>query len=196
MVSSKHCTGGARSTDRDSGRATMITMTSIENYCMTVAGRFPGKGSWYLDCATTSHVCGDQRKFEWSTEYTKRDERVICEFVGMVAGKAIGHRDERVRLWLPGSRHRIHEVVTRNVLHVAGAHNSLSQFRLMDRGLLIVPVIGYGTKIYNKSPAEDSAQGRGQGSLVGVARQIGGLFRLDVKRLDVKVAGKRYRARG
>jgi len=69
----------------------------------------------------------------------------------------------------------------------------------MDRGLRIVPVNGYGIKIYDKSPAEDSARGqgrgrgrgRGRGNLVGVARQIGGLFRL-----DVKFAGKRYRARG
>jgi hypothetical protein len=81
----------------------------------------------------------------------------------------------------------------RNVLPVEGAHNSLSQSWLVDRGLQIVPVNGYGIKIYDKSPAEDSArgQGRGRGNLVGVARQIGGLFRL-----DVKFAGKRYRARG
>ena len=89
----------------------------------------------------------------------------------------------------------------RNVLHIEGAHNSLSQSRLLDQGLRIVPVSGYGFKIYDKSPVEDSARGqgqgqgrgrgRGQGSLVGIARQIGGLFRL-----DVKVTGKRYRARG
>ena len=135
------------------------------------------------------------------TEYTKREEREIRDFAGRKAGKATGHGDVRLRLWLPGGRK--HEVVVRNVLHVEGAHNSLSQSRLMDRGLQIVPVNGYGIKIYDKSPAEDSARGRGQGrgqvrgqgrgrgNLVGVARQIGGLFRL-----DVKVAGKRYRARG
>jgi len=83
----------------------------------------------------------------------------------------------------------------RNVLHIEEAHNSLSQLRLMDRGLRIVPVNSYGIKIYDKLPT-DSARGQGRGNLVGVARQIGGLFRLDVKQLDVKVAGKRYRARG
>jgi hypothetical protein len=31
---------------------------------------------------------------------------------------------------------------------------------------------------------------------VGVARQTGGLFRLDVKWPNVKVAGQRHRARG
>jgi hypothetical protein len=87
---------------------------------------------------------------------------------------------------LPGS-HR-NEVIVRNFLHVDGAHNSLSQSRLMDRGLWIVPVNGYRIKIYDKSPAEDSARGRG--SFVGIAHQIGGLFQL-----DVKVAGNRYRAR-
>jgi len=170
--------------------AAATTTTSIENYWMTVTnGESPSKESWYLDCATTTHICGDRRKFERYTEYTKREEREIRDFAGRVAGKAIGHGDVRLRLRLPGGRRN--EVVVRNVLYVEGAHNSLSQSRLMDRGLRIVPVNGYGIKIYDKSPAEDSARGRGRGSLVGVARQIGGLFRL-----DVKVTGKRYRARG
>jgi len=168
------------------------TTTSIENFWMTVTGRSPEKEGWYLDCATTSHVCGDRRKFERYSEYTKRDGREIRDFAGKVAGKAIGHGDVRLRLRLPGGRHRIHEVVVRNVLHVEGAHNSLSQSRLMDRGLRIVPVNGYGIKIYDKSPTDSArGQGQGRGNLVGVARQIGGLFRL-----DAKVTGKRYRARG
>jgi hypothetical protein len=53
----------------------------------------------------------------------------------------------------------------------------------MDRGLRIVPVNGYGIKIYDN---------RGQGSLVAVAPQVGGLFRFDV---DVDVAGKGRRSR-
>jgi len=61
----------------------------------------------------------------------------------------------------------------------------------MDWGLRIVPVNGYGIKIYDKSLAEDSARGQGQESHVGVARQIGALFRL-----DLKFAGKRYQVRG
>jgi hypothetical protein len=66
----------------------------------------------------------------------------------------------------------------------------------MDRGLRIVTVNRYAIKIYNKTPAVDRAQDGGRASLVRVARQIGALFGLDVKQLDVKVAGKRYRARG
>jgi len=120
--------------------ATTMTTTSIENYWMTVTGRSPGKEAWYLDCATTSHICGDRRKFERYTEYTKKEEREIGDFAGRVAGKAIGHGDVRLRLRLPGGRQ--HEVVVRNVLHVEGAHNSLSQSRLMDRGLRIFPVNG------------------------------------------------------
>jgi hypothetical protein len=58
----------------------------------------------------------------------------------------------------------------------------------MDRGLRIVPSNGSGIKIYDKAPAEYN--GRGEGSLEGVARQMGGLFRL-----DVKVAGKLHRSR-
>jgi len=59
----------------------------------------------------------------------------------------------------------------------------------MDRGLQIVPVNSYGIKTYDKAPAESTGQDRG--NLVGVARQGGGLFRL-----DVKFAGRRYCARG
>jgi hypothetical protein len=76
----------------------------------------------------------------------------------------------------------VNEVVVRDVLHVDGAHNSLSQSRLMDRGLRIVPVNGYGIKIYDN---------RGQGSLVAVAPQVGGLFRFDV---DARGKGRRSRA--
>jgi len=141
--------------------AMTMTTTSIENYWMTVTnGESPSKESWYLDCATTSHICRDRRMFERYTEYTKRDGPEIRDFAGRVAGKAIGHGDVRLRLRLPGGRHRIHEVVVRNVWHVEGAHNSLSQSRLMDRGLRIVPVNGYGIKIYDKSPTNS---GRGQG---------------------------------
>jgi len=136
------------------------TTTSIENYWMTVTGRSPEKKDWSLDCATTSHVCGDWRKFEWYTEYTKREEREIGDFAGRVAGKVIGYGDVRLRIRLPGGRHRIHEVVVRNVLHVEGAHYSLFQSRLMDQGLWIVSVNGYGIKIYDKSPT-DSARGQG-----------------------------------
>jgi len=179
----------------ETAAAAETTTTSIEDYWMTTTGReAPSKESWYLDCATTSHICGDRQRFERYTEYTKREEREIRDFAGMTVGKATGHGDVRLRLRLPGGRK--HVVVVRNILHVEGAHNSLSLSRLMDRGLWIFPVNGYGIKIYDKSPAEDSARGRGRGSLVGVVRQIGGLFRLDMKRLDVKVAGKRYRARG
>jgi len=149
-------------------KAEATTTTSIENYWMTVTnGESPLNESWYLDCATTTHICGDRRKFERYTEYTKREEREIRDLVGRVAGKAIGHGDVRLRLRLPGGR-RIHEVVVRNVLHVEGANNSLSQSGLVDRGLRI----------------------DGRGNLVGVARRIGGLFRL-----DVKVAGKLHRSR-
>jgi hypothetical protein len=177
----------AAQTETAAAAAAATTTTSIENYWMTVTSRSPEKEAWYLDCATTSHICGDRRKFERYTEYTKKEEREIGDFAGRVADKAIGHRDVRLKLRLPGGRK--HEVVVRNVLHVKGAHNSLSQSRLMDRGLRIVPVNGYGIKIFDQSPT-DSARGRGRGNLVGVARQIGGLFRL-----DVKLAGKRYRAR-
>jgi hypothetical protein len=45
--------------------AAATTTTPIEYYWMTVMiGESPSKKSWYLDCATTTHICGDQRKFK------------------------------------------------------------------------------------------------------------------------------------
>jgi hypothetical protein len=68
----------------------------------------------------------------------------------------------------------------------------------MDRGLQIVPVNGFGIKIYDKAPAMGTGRG-GQGSLVAVAPQVGGLFRFDVdaggkgrRSRDVSRGRKRY----
>jgi hypothetical protein len=68
----------------------------------------------------------------------------------------------------------------RNVLHIVAAHDSLSQSRLMDHRFWIIRVNGYKIKTFDKSHTA-SAQGRGRVNLVCVARQIGGLLRLDVK---------------
>jgi len=172
--------------------AMTMTTTSIENYWMIVANReSPSKESWNLDCATTTHICGDWRKFKRYAKYTRRDAREIRDCARSVAGKVIRHGAVRLRLWLPGGCKN--QVGVRNVLYVEEAQNSLSQSRLMDRGLQIVPVNGYGITIYDKAPAESTGQGRG--NPVGVARQIGPLFRLDVW-LEVKVARKSHRATG
>jgi hypothetical protein len=40
--------------------AATTTTTSIENHWMTVTkGKSQSQESWYLDCATTSHICRD-----------------------------------------------------------------------------------------------------------------------------------------
>ena len=43
------------------------------------------------------------------------------------------------------------------MLHAEGVHNALSQSMLMDRGLRIVPVSGYGLRIHAKGPDTDDA---------------------------------------
>jgi len=57
-----------------------MTTTSVENDWMTVTGRSPEKESWYLDCTTTSPVCGDRRNFERYTDYAKWEEWEIRDF--------------------------------------------------------------------------------------------------------------------
>jgi hypothetical protein len=59
----------------------------------------------------------------------------------------------------------------------------------MDWALRIVAFNGFGIKIYDKAPAIETGRG-GQGSLVAVAPQVGGLFRFDV---DARGKGRRSR---
>jgi hypothetical protein len=174
----------------DTITAASVSEETIENYWVTGTNgkSAPLKECWYLDCASTSHICGDRRKFARYTGFAKKDVWEIRDFAGTVAGKTIGQGDVRLRFRLPGGRDRINELVVRDVLHVEGAHNSLSQSRLMDRGLWIVPVNGYGIKIY-EAPAMGTGCG-GQGSLVAMAPQIGGVFRFDV---DARGQGRRSR---
>jgi len=73
----------------------------------------------------------------------------------------------------------VNPLVVRDVLHVEGAQDSLSQSRLMDRELRIVPVNGYIIKIYDKAPAIRTGCGH-QGNHVAVAPQAGDLFGFDV----------------
>jgi hypothetical protein len=65
------------------------TTTSTGNYCITLTGRSPEKEGWYLDCATTSHICGCWQNFEWYAVYSKRQELEIQEDAARVAGKDI-----------------------------------------------------------------------------------------------------------
>jgi len=139
-------------------------------------------------------ISGNWQKFKWYTEYTKRDEWEIHYYTGPVAAKAIGHGDVSLRFSLLEAYW--YTVVACSVLYFEGTYNSLSQSRHMDQLVLIVPVNGYRSKIYNKSPT-DSAQtqtqegGWGQGNHVDIASQIGGLFWP-----DVSFTGQIYWARG
>jgi len=126
-----------------------VEMTTIENYWVTDTGRItaPSKDSWYLNCASTTHLGGDHRKFVRYTEFTTMDKREIHNFAGRAAGKAVEQGGVQLKFRLPGNHE--HEVVVRDVLHVAGEHNSCSQSRLIDWGLRIVPVNSYGITIYD-----------------------------------------------
>jgi len=127
---------------------------------------------WYLDCASTSHLYGNQRMFPRYMGLTMNDEREFCDMAGTVAGKAIGQGDIWLRFRLPGCRDGNNEVVVRDVLHVEWAHNLLSWSGLMDRGFQIIPVNSVGIKIYNNATTGHVDLER----LVAVAPQVGGQF--------------------
>ena len=75
--------------------AARISAETMGNYWVTdIAGKTaPLKECWHLDCASTSHICGDRRNFALYIGSTKKDEREIRDFTGRVAGKAIGQGD-------------------------------------------------------------------------------------------------------
>jgi len=51
--------------DTITGRDSAEMTTTIENYCVkdTTGKTAPSEESWYTDCASTSYVWGDRRKF-------------------------------------------------------------------------------------------------------------------------------------
>jgi hypothetical protein len=118
---------------RDSAEMTI----TIENYWVTdTSGKtVPLKESWSLHCASTYHICVYGGKCIQYTGVTKKNEREIGDFARGVAGKPIGQENVRLKFQLPGGHDRINEVVVGEVVHVVGAHISLSQSRLMERGL-------------------------------------------------------------
>jgi hypothetical protein len=91
-------TEAAAAAPTETALAAVTTMTSIENYWMTLTARSPGKKSWNLDYVMISHICGDRRKFKQYAEFTNGDGWEICDVVGRVTGKAVGHGDIRLRL--------------------------------------------------------------------------------------------------
>jgi len=78
---------------------------------------------------------------------------------------------------LPGNHD--HEVVVRDVCPVNVAHISLSKSRLKERVSLIFSINGFSIKICDKAPALVTGRG-GQGDHVPMARQVGGIFWLEV----------------
>ena len=76
----------------ESAAAAAAMTLSIEDYGMTTTGsEAPLKESWYIYCATTSHICGDRQRFKHYTKFSKRVEREIRNVTRRVAGKAIVH---------------------------------------------------------------------------------------------------------
>jgi len=154
----------------------LAEMTTIENCWLTDTGRntAPSTECWYSHCASTFHICGDRRMFAWYTRFTNKDEWENGNFARRVAGKGVQQGNVRLKFRIPGNCER--QVVVSDVLHVRGAHNALSQSRLMDQGLQIVPVNGFGIKIYDNA----NAGHRGQGSIGAAVPPDSRQFQFDV----------------
>jgi len=74
--------------------AKMIRTTSFDDYWMRIRNQaIPSMKCCYSVCATTSYIDGDQQMIEMYTEYIEREERQICDFVGMVRGKSMRYWD-------------------------------------------------------------------------------------------------------
>ena len=117
---------------------------------------------FYLDCACSAHVTSRRDVF---VEFTAIPEgtRPVKGFEGSVL-YARGQGNIKLKMRLPNSGSR--DVTIRNVLYVPGSVNIISQGMLMELGLRIVPVNGYGINIYNNI-----------NSLVACAPQVARCFR-------------------
>ncbi|KAI5855780.1 hypothetical protein BZA05DRAFT_217646 [Tricharina praecox] len=102
---------------------------------------------FYLDSACSTHVTSRRDVF---VEYTEIPEgkRPVKGSEGSVLF-ARGPGNIKLRMRLPNNTSQ--DVTIRNVLYVPGSANLISQGMLMELGLRIVPVNGYGVKIYNRN---------------------------------------------
>jgi len=111
---------------------------------------------------------------------TKTDKWEIRGCVGTEAGNTFRHGDVHLSFRMPGYS-QVNEHVVTDILNVEGAHNILSQSKLMDQGPRIVPVNGYLIQIYDN---QDEA------SIIDGAHQIGDPLRFD---LDLPRKGHQWK---
>jgi len=126
----------------------------------------PKDWDFYLDCACSAHVTGRRDVFLNFTPIPEGTQPVK-EFEGSVLHPH-GRGSIKLTMRLPNETCKV--VTIRNVLYVPGSVNLISQGILMELGLRIVAVNGYGINIYDKDNC-----------LVARAPQVARMFPFDLK---------------
>jgi hypothetical protein len=139
-------------TDRKSSTATAnLTSTStVDSLWMAVEDSAVTMGNFYLDGACDAHACNRRDRFDSKTFVElKEGDRKVRGFDGSrQSAKGIG--TIRLPMCLGKGRPVVWARIP-DVLYLPGSANLISQGTLMDRGIRIEWINGYGAKLYDKA---------------------------------------------
>jgi len=142
---------------------TSTLTTSIENYWM-VASSSASSSYWFIDCGCMTHISGRWSMFITYTEYPP-NTKMVNGYNGPTSF-ASGYASVRLICLLPDGKTEM--IIFREVVHLPGLLNLISQSQIMDKDVKVKLVNCYGLKLYNR-----------HGKLIASAPQVDGLFVLD-----------------
>jgi len=143
--------------------ATSTLTTSIENYWM-VARSNALSSDWFIDCRCTTHISGRQSMFITHTKYPQNWQKV--NGYNGVTSFASGYGSVRLICQLPDGK--TETIIFKNVGHLPGSFNLISQSQIMDKDVKVEPLNHYGLNLYNQ-----------HGKLILTRPQVDELFVLD-----------------
>jgi len=150
-------------TSADTAAKASTETTSIENYWM-VASSNASSSDWFIDCGCTTHISSCRSMFMTYTEYPPNTKKVK-EYNG-VASFASGYGSVRLICQLPDGK--LETIILKEVVHLPGSFNLISQSQIMHKDIKVEPVNHYGLNLYNR-----------HGKLIATAPEVDGLFVLD-----------------
>ena len=146
-----------------STETTSTLTTSIENYWM-VASSNASSSDWFIDCRCTTHISGCRSMFITYTEYPPNTKKVkgyngVTSFVS-------AYGSVRLTCQLPDGK--TETIILKDLVHLPGLFNLISQAQIMYKDVKVEPVNHYGLNLYNRHR-----------KLIATAPKVDGLFVLD-----------------
>jgi hypothetical protein len=154
--------------DKKSATANLTTTSTSDTLWMAVEDSAVTMGNFYLDGACDAHACNRRDLFDSKTFVElKEGDRTVRGFDGsQQSAKGIG--TIRLPMCLGKGRPVVWARIP-DVLYLPGSANLISQGTLMDRGIRIKLINGYGAKLYDKA-----------GRMIATARLRNKMLPLDI----------------